>query len=194
MALATVACNNSSGGATGGPSPASGSVCGNSWTVRDAIFTTGYIPNLGPGNGTLVSLRDTTGACAAEKALITSPTTLDVDIALSELDSTGSPKPISSPATYKITSSSSEAFAAAAVFEARCTTGFPVTQATSGTVTVSAVDASHVSGTLDLSFGSDRVTGAFDAANCSSYDPTTPPMCSDAGAVPSCGSGGADGG
>lgn len=156
-------------------STASGIVGGNSFAAQDAIFTTasakGFIFN---GSSTIVSIESAAGACAAQQAGKAAPSTLDVDMALAVVDASGGAKPISAPGTYQVTMSApgSAGLFAEVFFEPLCKMASTValTQATAGSVTVTTVDASHVAGTVDLSFGSDHVTGSFEASSCSAFD------------------------
>lgn len=70
------------------------------------------------------------------------------------------------PGTYNITSSSVPAASAGFTkTDATCNNTVNAS-ATAGTITISAIDSSHAQGTFNLTFGSDTLTGNFNAPNC----------------------------
>lgn len=178
LLVAAVACGNGSGGSAPASSgnDATGNVSGNSFTARDAIFTTANSSNgfdLGTGPITVISIENSSGACAEQQSA-DGVVTLDVDMALAQVDAMGNTTPISQAGTYAVrTSTPGQGLFAQVVFEPLCkmaNSSVAVTQASGGSVTVTQVDGSHVAGTVDLTFGTDRVTGAFYASSCSAFD------------------------
>ena len=167
---------SSSGGSPSSSNTAAGNVAGHSYAAKDAIFTTASSTSgfsLGTGSVTVISIESGAGACAEQQSA-QAVVTLDVDMALAQVDATGNTTPISETGTYAVTTGTpGSGLFAQAVFEPLCkmaNLSVAVTQATGGSVTVTEVDSSHVAGTLDLTFGTDRVTGSFYASNCSAFD------------------------
>lgn len=177
LALVVVACGGG-GGSTSSGNSASGTVAGTSFAAKDAIYTTAGSTNgfdLGSGPVTVLSIESNPGACAAEQPGKGNTSTLDVDMALAAVDSSGTTRAVSATGTYQVTvnAPTSAGLFAQVVFEPLCKMGGPmvsVTSATAGSVTVTSVDGSHIAGTLDLTFGNDHVTGSFDATSCSAFD------------------------
>jgi hypothetical protein len=60
-----------------------------------------------------------------------------------------------------------------AVNDATCTTTTGPVEATGGTLTVTRVDATGYTGSFDLTFGSDHVTGTFSTGTCSALGTVT---------------------
>lgn len=98
----------------------------------------------------------------------------------------GESTPITKPGTYSIVQSSSPPSSpgsyADAVFEDCLATAqksaTPITkEASSGTVTIDVVDASHIAGSIDLDFGQDRIAGSFDAPSGLDLLVTPTPIC-----------------
>jgi hypothetical protein len=168
---------SSSGGSTSTSSSntATGNVAGHSFAAKDAIFTTASSTSgfsLGTGSVTVISIESGAGACAEQQSA-QAVVTLDVDMALAQVDATGNTNPVSETGTYAVTSGTpGSGLFAQVVFEPLCKMANPsvaVVQATGGSVTVTEVDRSHVAGTLDLTFGTDHVTGSFYASSCSAF-------------------------
>lgn len=178
VALVGVACGGGSGGSTSSGNSATGTVAGTAFAAKDAIYTTAGSTSgfdLGTGPVTVVSIESNPGACAAEQSRKATLSTLDVDMALAAVDSSGTTRAVSATGTYQVTvnAPTSAGLYAQVGFEPLCKMGGPmisVTSATGGSVTITSIDGSHIAGTLDLIFGNDHVTGSFDATNCSAFD------------------------
>lgn len=163
-AMASSACSSSSSGGGSGTASVTGTIQGMAIPVSDAVGLSSVVMN---GSTTE----------AAVGAIIT-----NVANACSVLQNHGSPSDASSlvvaiavasgsvaPGKYDIVSQGFGATASYALSQ-NCVTQLNET-ATSGTVTISS-DGSSVSGSFDLMFGSDHLTGTFSAPVCS-YNPVT---------------------
>jgi hypothetical protein len=64
-----------------------------------------------------------------------------------------------------------------AVDDASCNATTGPIEATSGTLTVTRVDATGYTGTFDLTFGTDHVTGTFNTGTCSALGTVTSFTC-----------------
>jgi len=151
----------------GSSNSVNGTIQGQTLSAQDALLLTN---NTTVGGTTVyglgVSIMNISNACSTAQADISS--NKDPANAASLTIGIGSTSPIAA-GTFNITSASSPA--ADAIFvktDSSChsTIDGGAAQATSGTVTLSSVSASSASGTFDLTFGSDHVTGSFSASSC----------------------------
>jgi len=86
---------------------------------------------------------------------------------------------VTAPGTFNLLGTSSgTAFFGAAWDALDATCNSTTTHATAGTVTVTSISASQLTGTFDITFGSDHVSGSFDASSCAALSQATgAPTC-----------------
>ena len=177
LSLAPAACSSSSGSPSPAPGPAGsadGSVGGASLDVQDAIFVNGATV------GTGVVLTSYPGACDAIYASKHVPHgSRSVSLQLVAADAAGS-GPVWKPVTFALGPASAKTnWFGAELTSVDGSCNDTSTAATGGTVTITAVSASQISGTYDLTFGSDELTGSFTAASCAAPDASSgDPTCS----------------
>lgn len=145
----------------GSPASASGSVGGVSVQAADALFG---VPG-GSTNGTVLAITSFGGACSK----VTTSTNFKGPATALAIELIQNGGPVTSPGTFPELSSapqgSTSVFAGSFdSWDATCMN--TNTQITGGTVTISAVSASSLAGSFDLTFGNDHVTGSFSAPNC----------------------------
>ncbi len=134
-----------------------GTVAGTSLSAQDAVFS-----NTTAGTGTVVGVTSFGGACTdlANDQLPKSSVVLSLQLA----QGTGS---VTNPGTFSFlgTQGATAAFAAEwTSYDSTCT---PTnSMATGGTVTVDSVSSSQLTGTFDIKFNTDHVTGSFVASTC----------------------------
>jgi hypothetical protein len=158
-----VGCGGGSGSST---TSVTGTVEGQSYSANGGLSCTGALGDGFLGTSTVVFLMDPTASA-------TPPTGPQLTLALATVvNGGGDSKPITMPGTYQVVQGStnqqwSAGSYAVALFDDCQTSTPPATpitkEAASGTVTVDAIDASHVAGSIDLTFGEDRIAGSFDA-------------------------------
>jgi len=185
-ALCFIACGGGSG-ALPPPAPpvtVAGTVEGQPFSAQDAISFTGTGALQGfafEGMSTVVSFGGLCGSAQGGAAVL-SPT---MNMALALVNGAADATP-AIPGTYQVVQRaelpSSSGLYADVLVEACNGTGTSMAtmvtdEATSGTVTVDAVDDSHVAGSVDLYFGQDHVSGSFDAPTCTDIEVTTVPVC-----------------
>ncbi len=149
--FAVAACSSASTSATG-------TVGGASLNAQDAVFA-----NLQSGStsGTVLAVTSFTGTCndVTNSRLPKSSAVLSI-----QMVSNGGV--VTAPGTFSFPNASGANFLGAS-FSAYDATCVPTpTDATAGTVSVTAVSASQMTGTFDLTFGNDHLSGSFNAAYC----------------------------
>ncbi len=160
-----------------------GTVSGHALVARDGVavaFPNAAIPHL------FVVLGDRSPLCTLLQGAATgTPATLEVASLTSlELEVFDQRSRSVNPGTFPVvTTSQNPPLLASGFFsETDSACALPVNQtATAGSVTVATLEPT-VTGTYDLTFGSDHITGSFDVANCSNVDiegsgATNPPVC-----------------
>jgi len=145
--------------------------------VQDAFFS-----NDNPGtSGTVMGLTSFSDACAT---LYTSKRVPRSSVAMSfqliTLADGSLSGPVTAPGTFSLLTagvSTGEFGVNWDTIDASCND--TSTSATGGSVTVTAVSASRLEGTFDLTFGADHVTGSFSASNCAATATSQgDPICS----------------
>jgi hypothetical protein len=156
FAVTAMACTSCSSASTTGSAAGSltGSVGGVSLDVQDAFFV-----NNNPGTtGTVVNLTSYPGACRetyigghfpSKSVAMGFQLAAPGDGGLGPVAAPG--KPVLAGAYWDSVDASCQ---------------IATTNATGGTVTITAVSASQLTGSFDLMFGNDHVTGSFVASNC----------------------------
>jgi hypothetical protein len=176
LAVATAACGSSGSGSSppgSAAGSATGTVGGASLDVQDAFLANGVT------TGTVVGVVSFADACAT---LYTSKRVPKGSSALSfQLVSyaSGSAGPVTAPGTFTLIGGhpGADAFGAEWSFvDASCAD--TTVSATGGTVTVTAASGSQLTGTFDLTFGSDHLTGKFRALDCAAANSQGNPTCS----------------
>jgi hypothetical protein len=158
----------------GGVGSASGSVGGNSLSVKDGF---GAAQTDSTGTAVVIALTDVSGVCSQAQGNHKLKSGTAVEMTLGVLGSDGK---LGAPAKgdYKIISLQSlftqgstpptgnVAFVTFVKADASCSDTSK--EADSGTITVTSIDAKgNASGTYNATFGSDKLTGAFDVTACS---------------------------
>jgi len=83
--------------------------------------------------------------------------------------------PVTTPGTFQV-GSPGAVEATWSVYDASCNA--TPTNATAGSVTLTAVTPARITGTFDLNFGTDHVSGSFSAASCAATaDASAPSTC-----------------
>jgi hypothetical protein len=164
------------GGGNSGMAPATvnGTVNGLTLTAEDAIYANEPIVGT-TSTETTIAIANASMTCA-DGAAGKIPRNLKSVLLFLATSADGGITAITAPGTYPIGGINLASFL---VFDATCQ---PVTassaQATSGTVTITALSTQAISGTFDLMFGSDHLTGSFNAANCPNAGTSTAnPTC-----------------
>jgi hypothetical protein len=189
-ALALAAC--SSGGsahpegglpADGGPAQIGGTPSGSPFVAGDVIFTVAQASGLefnGPSTDVLIT--DFSAACAKQQAGAGVAGGRALFIGLADVDGSGVAASVAAPGTYTVVSGTPSPSSHAAQlyylhYGSNCLPSEQL-QAASGTVTLTAVGATAVAGSLDvlLSSGGDHVTGSFSASSCTAFNPNATPV------------------
>jgi hypothetical protein len=156
-----------------------GTVAGNSYAIQDAVSIADHATD-----GTaLVIMSTMPGICTRLTAGTVDPNERFVTITMSNSTSTSSSPPTSA-GTYTVstTSTAQSGGVTTDVFDANCMhVDDDSVDATSGSVTLQAVNGNVFSGTFDVSFSTtgDHITGSFAPASCATLEPvpTTPSQC-----------------
>ena len=174
-AAAVVACgSDSSPGAALGSGTVNGNMGGSPYTVADAAFGSG--PFLGPSFiVTAIAFADITGTCDPSWANAREKSSRSLAFILA--DTTGAANTstaVSAPGTYAVykfsdpnyPSHAKTAFGSFSKYDATCNDS-GAEFITGGNVTITAVSASNVTGTFDLTTtAGEHLTGSFSAGNC----------------------------
>ena len=162
VAVISSACGPSTGTTSSAAGSATGTVGGVSLGVQDAFFANGVT------TGTVVGVTSFSGACETLYSSKRYPrSSVGLSLQLIAYEGGGPAGPVTAPGTFALlgTSVGGDTFGASwDSVDGSC--GDTTTQATGGTVTVTAVTASQLTGTFDLTFGGDHVTGSFSATDC----------------------------
>ncbi len=149
--IVVAACSSASTSATG-------TVGGASLNAQDAVFANLQTPST---SGTVLAVTSFTGACddVTNSRLPKSSAVLSI-----QMVSNGGT--VTAPGTFSFPNATGANFLGAsfAAYDATCTA--TRTDATSGSVSVTAVSASQMTGTFELTFGNDHLSGSFNASYC----------------------------
>lgn len=189
VAAAAFACGGTSGGSTSVSGTVGGASLGSVVDTQAVVVTNGSCDNSHPtGNLLIVVLSSTAGVCADVTAAKSPPNTTSLQLLVSTFwvnpSTTGAAPPANSPAlelnkAYPINGNINTATKDANGFGVVATAGFDSTDATcnsklasggqnatSGSVTLTSLSSSGVSGTFSLTFSSGTLTGSFSSGNC----------------------------
>jgi hypothetical protein len=168
MVIAAAACGGSGTSVTG-------TVGGQSFDAQDAVFITGSSAST---TGTIVGMTTFGALCNAVTTNQIPKSSRVLSFQLAEANGTTA-GPVTGPGTFDFLGSSSGATKVFAAnwesFDATCTP--TSTSATGGSVTVTAVTATHIAATFDVTFGTDHITGSFDASACAAPSSSGSPTC-----------------
>jgi hypothetical protein len=144
------------------PATVNGTVNGIQLVAGDSVYANQTLPG-SSSSQTTIAIVNTGGVCA-EMAKNQQSKNLDMLLLFLGNGGDAGTTAVTGPGTYTIGNVNSASFR---VSDASCQ---PVpassSDATSGTVTVTAYSTQTMTGTFDLMFGTDHVTGAFSAENC----------------------------
>lgn len=159
-AMALTACSSSSGGGSGSAS-VTGTIQGAAVPASDSVG----LSSVSTANGTSEAavgaiITNVANACGVLQSHANPANATALVLAVSASGSSVG------TGTYDIVSQGFGATASYAKQDSTCNTSFSE-NASGGSVTLTAVSGSSVSGTFDLTFGSDHVTGSFSAPICS---------------------------
>jgi hypothetical protein len=174
FAMASSACGSSSTGPTT-TAPATGTVAGIALEAHDAFFVNSSVTT-----GTVVGITSFSGACETlytNDRLPGSSAVLSLQL-VSYTDG-GAAGPVTAPGTFSLLPSlgTNEFGAEWTSVDASCVD--TTISATGGSVTVTDVSASELTGSFDLTFGADHITGSFSASECpAAGTPHSDPTCS----------------
>lgn len=160
-----------------------GTVAGNTLTVRDAIYATATD---GQDTVALIELSSMSGVCELAKAGKVSKNEIGLQITLAQVDSQGHLQ-APSAGTYLVgdditTSTAQQAGALFLKNDSSCqdTIDLSTGDAVAGKVVITRVDANGAEGTFDITVGNqaDHLTGSFNAATCAISSTTSQtPIC-----------------
>jgi hypothetical protein len=144
----------------GGPASVSGTVGGVTVQSSDALFG---VPG-GSTSGTVLAITSIGAACSK----VTTGTSFKGPATALSIELVQNGGAVTSPGTFPELSSaqgSTSAFAGSFdSWDASCSD--TTTPISGGTVTITAVSASSLTGSFDLTLGNDHITGSFNAPNC----------------------------
>jgi hypothetical protein len=152
-----------------------GTISSQSLTVADAISNTVSQPG---GSAGAIIVGSVANQCQLINArrILKSGSALEIIFGIQSGNTLAAPTPGIYTVHTLATINGFQGMVAAALFvvnDASCNTTTGPIEATSGTLTVTRVDATGYTGTFDVTFGSDHVTGTFNTGSCSALGSTT---------------------